>query len=324
VGDPDAGATFVVAVTTAPAAGYRHPDYAASLAEFGALLLLPESGGWALRRPIEGSPHHDLMGPYPLFFCSDWERLPHDLRELPQAAAGAVSFAMVADPFAALAPDWLAANFDVAFAFKDHFIADLSQPIEAIVSTSHQATVRRALRKVAVSVSRDPRSRLEQWVALYDHLTERHRIGGIRAFSRQAFARQLGIPGLFAFEAHEIATGELVGMDLWYLQGNVAYGHLAAFNPRGYELRASYATKWEVLRYFSDKADWVHLSGSAGLRGTGQDEDGLARFKRGWSTGTRKAFFCGKILDHAAYRQLVQARAAAAETFFPAYRRGQF
>ncbi len=313
----------MVAVTAAPA-GYAHPDYAASLAEFGAPLLLPRSGGWVLRRPIAGSPHHDLIGPYPLFLCTDWDRLPQDLRELPAAAAGAVSFAMVTDPFAELAPEWLAANFDVAIPFKDHFLADLSRPIEAIVSKSHRATVRRALRKVAVSVSPDPRARLSQWAELYDHLIKRHRIGGIRAFSRQAFALQLGIPGLVSFEAHEIGTGEPVGMELWYLQGNVAYGHLAAFNPRGYALRASYATKWEVMKYFSGKADWLHLSANAGMSAADPGEDGLAQFKRGWATGTRKTYFCGKILDPDAYGRLVRARDAETERFFPAYRRGEF
>jgi hypothetical protein len=314
----------MVGVTAAPAAGYEHPDYAASLAEFALPLLLPRCGGWVLRRPIADSPDHDLIGPYPLFFCNDWSRLPQDLRELPAAAIGAVSFAMVADPFADLAPDWLTANFDVALPFKDHLIADLSRPIEAIVSKSHQITVRRALRKVAVSVSAAPRGRLTQWVGLYDHLIERHRICGIRAFSRRAFARQLAIPGLVAFEAHEIATGDLVGMDLWYLQGEVAYGHLAAFSPRGYALRASYATKWEVLRHFSDKAAWLHLSGNAGTSGADASRDGLTQFKCGWATGTRKAYFCGKILDRVVYERLVRERNAAAETFFPAYRRGQF
>jgi hypothetical protein len=315
----------VVGVTAAWApTGYQHPDYAASLAEFGTPVWLPRSGAWILRRAIPQSSHHDLMGPYPLLFCRDWSALPQDLQQLPDAAREAVSFAMVTDPFAQLTPEWLAAHFDLALPFKDHFVADLSRPADELVSKSHQATVRRALRKVAVSRSPDPAARLPQWVGLHRHLVRRHGIAGIRAFSAEAFARQLSIPGTVLFEASEIATGELVGMELWYVQGEIAYGHLAAFSDRGYALRASYATKWEVLKYFSGRARYVHLSAAAGMNDADPAADGLGRFKRGWSSGTRKTYFCGKVLDHAAYATLTRERDAEAERFFPAYRRGQF
>ena len=68
-------------------------------------------------------------------------------------------------------------------------------------------------------------------VGLYAHLTERHGITGIRAFSRAAFARQLAVPGLVMFRA--AAAGETVGLHLWYVQDDVAYGHLGATSPRG-------------------------------------------------------------------------------------------
>lgn len=301
--------------------GYEHPGYAASLSEFGTIMRLPRSEGWAVRRPIADSLQHDLIGPYPLFFCKNWQELPGDLADL---AGKAVSFAMVTSPFENLQPEFLKSFLEVVLPFKKHFVAELSKPIETFVSKSHQGTVRRALRKVEVSLCPDPPALLREWVTLYRNLARRHRIEGIRAFSERAFSQQLSIPGLFAFEAREIATGGIVGLDLWYLQRDIAYGHLAAFSARGYELRASYATKWHVLNYFSDKARFVNLGAAAGAGGETSADDGLAKFKRGWSTDTRTNFFCGKILDPVAYATLVRERNAASVSSFPGYRKGEF
>jgi hypothetical protein len=318
----DAERSVVAAIgSEAATAGYEHPGYAASLSEFGALTLLPRSGGWALRRPIAGSSQGDLIGPYPLFFCKDWSRLPHDLADL---AGKAVSFSMVTDPFANLDFEFLKSSFEVVLPFKEHFVAELSWPIKTIVSKSHQENVRRALKKIEVFQCPDPPAVLSEWVRLYGILAKRHGIRGIRAFSEPAFSQQLAIPGMVAFEGREIATGDIVGMELWYLQSDIAYGHLAAFSDRGYELRASYAMKWYVLNYFSDKAHYLHLGAGAGASADVSADNGLAKFKRGWSTGTRTNYFCGKILDPAAYTKLARDKNAVGLSFFPAYRQGQF
>jgi hypothetical protein len=319
---PDAGKYIVAEIDSAVAVtGYEHPDYAASLSEFGTIIRLPRSEGWALRRPIAGSLQHDLIGPYPLFFCKNWNQLPHDLTDL---VGKAVSFSMVTDPFENLKPEFLKSFFDVVLPFKKHFITELSRPIETFVSKSHQETVRRALRKIEVSLCPDPPAILSEWVRLYLNLARRHGIGGIRAFSKRAFSQQLSIPGLIAFEAREITTGGIVGIDLWYLQRDIAYGHLAAFSERGYELRASYATKWHALNYFLGKAHFLNLGASAGASIEMSADNGLAKFKRGWSTNTRTNYFCGKILDSVAYAKLVCEQNASAVSSFPAYRKGEF
>jgi hypothetical protein len=61
---------------------YAHRDYAFSLSEFGTPRLLPRSEGWLLEREIAGASASDLVGPYPLFSCSDWSGLQRDLEEL--------------------------------------------------------------------------------------------------------------------------------------------------------------------------------------------------------------------------------------------------
>ncbi len=76
--------------------GYRHPLYAASLAEHGTPRRLPASDGWILERDIPGFTGRDAMGCYPLFCCGRWDRLADDLREL---GDGLVSLTLVTDPF---------------------------------------------------------------------------------------------------------------------------------------------------------------------------------------------------------------------------------
>ena len=67
-------------------------------------------------------------------------------------------------------------------------------------------------------------------------------------------------------------------MDLWYVQDNVAYGHLAACNGHGYKSSASYATKWFLMHYFADKVRWIDIGRVTGAESNGSD--GLAMFKQ--------------------------------------------
>ena len=65
-------------------------------------------------------------------------------------------------------------------------------------------------------------------------LIQRHQISGIRAFSRDSFAKQLQIPGIVSFRA--IRHQQTVGMILWYVQNEVAYYHLGAYTDEGYQI----------------------------------------------------------------------------------------
>jgi len=302
---------------TPVAAGYAHPRYAASLAEFGAPRRLPRCGGWLLDRRIPDSPHSDAMGCYPLFCCEDWSALGEDLDELKDEL---VSVVLVTDPFADVDAERLASQFDRAVHFKDHYVAELDRPVEQIIKKSHRATVRRALRRVEVSVCPRPPEYLDSWVELFARLAERHHIKGLRAFSRRAFAEQLAIPGMVMFAAR--SGGELVGLDLWYVQGDVAYGHLVAFSDEGYRRRASYATKWHLMHYFQDKVRWIDFGAGAGTAAS--KSDGLAAFKQGWSTGTKPVYLCGRTLQPRVYEELAAARRVGATSYFPAYRCGEF
>ena len=299
--------------------GYLHESYARSLAEFGEPRDLPRSQGWILVRPIAGSPHHDAMGCYPLFACRDWSKLALDLRGL---SKDLVALSMVTDPFGQYDAVSLRRCFeDVVKPFKQHFVIDLGRPLESFASKHHLRNARKAQQALVVEKCEQPALFLEEWTTLYATLIERHHITGLTKFSRASFAMQLQVPGLVALRA--VHKSDTVGMLLWFLQGDIGYYHLGAYSPLGYELRASFALFRFAIDYFAASGlRWLNIGAGAGVGNDGAD--GLTRFKEGWSTGSRTAYFCGRIFDHARYQEIVAAHGVARTDYFPAYRFGEF
>ena len=294
-------------------AGYAHRGYAESLGEFGAVQELLACGGWLLVRRLPVVEAVDAMGCYPMFSCRDWNAIGADLEALAQTL---VCVSLVTDPFAHVSPARLCATFpDVCFEFKQHFVTDLSHPLDTVAGSHHRRNVRKSLAAVEVRETTGDASMLDDWLPLYEHLIRRHAISGIAGFSRDSFARQAKVPGFRAFSA--VSHGEVCGMTLWYVDGDVCYYHLAAYNDRGYELRASYALFWSALTEFAKTGvRWAGLGAGAGVTAS---QSGLTRFKQGWSTHTRPAYFCGRIMQPAVYRKLATAEQLA-NGFFPAYR----
>lgn len=279
---------------------------------------MPKSGGWLLKRRVEGT-QSDAMGAYPLFACQDWRQLQGDFNELGKSL---VSVVLVTDPFGEYDEALLCDCFgDLVAPFKEHFANDLSRALESTLSSHHARNASIGLKQVTVERCGDPASHLEDWVRLYAALIQRHHISGIRAFSGDSFAKQLKVPGIVCFQA---ARGQqTVGMILWYVQNGVAYYHLGAYTDEGYELRASFALFRTALEYFADSGlRYANLGAGAGLGGAA--DDGLSRFKRGWSTCVRTAYLCGRIFRRQEYDRLVRARAVGATNYFPAYRKGEF
>ena len=298
--------------------GYSHPGYAASLSEFGNPRALPRSGGWILERPILRTPYRDAMGCYPLFACRDWSKLDLDLEEL---RSELVTLTIVADPFGNHDPAQLGKCFPTLVTpFKEHLVTDLSRSPESFVATQHRRKAQKALERLDIECVEDATSFTDQWIELYATLIQRHGIRGLTAFSADSFRAQLAVPGISMFRA--VSKNKTVGMTLWYADRDVAYYHLGAYSDLGYELEASFALFWHVLEYFSSqRLQWLDLGAGAGLSAR-DGSDGLTRFKRGWATGTRTAFLCGRIFDHSKYEQVVKDRDA--NDYFPPYRKGEF
>jgi hypothetical protein len=302
------------AASASLAQGYESQEYAEALGEFGVPLELPRSGGTVLLRAIPGSTAQDAMGCYPLFACRDWSQVSADLENLTDRL---VSVACVTDPFADTTPAQLQATFpDVCLAYKEHLVSDLSLPLSKMIDSHHRRNIRKATARMEVFPAAPSSDLLQQWQTLYDNLIARHGIVGIARFSPQSFARQFTVPGFTAFAATD---GEnILGMTLWYESDGVAYYHLGAYSDLGYELGASFAIFSVALSHFqSSGVRWAALGAGAGAKAV---NSGLTRFKKGWSTGTRTAYFCGRVLQPAVYQALA-ASSANSSDFFPAYRR---
>jgi hypothetical protein len=294
-------------------AGYLHPLYAASLAEFGAPLELPNSGGWLLKRPISGSSDYDAMGCYPLFSCQNWARLAKDLSAVETQL---VSLSLVADPFGDYVADDLSLWFDKVVPFKHHHVVDLSKPLS--ISKHHAYYSRKAKAAVRIELGPVPDDFVEQWTELYSWLVRRHQLKGIKAFSKPSFELQLKVPGMVVIRALKDDT--LIGAHLWYEQQGVAYSHLAAGTDTGYALNYSYAVYSAAIEYFRSRVGFINLGAGAGLGGK---EAGLDWFKAGWANSSRTAHFCGRILNAAQYGALARNSQQEQTGYFPAYRSGE-
>jgi hypothetical protein len=293
-------------------AGYLHPDYSASFSALGTPLLLPTSQGWILKRIIPGTMSYDAMGCYPLFCCVNWQSLRHDLEALEKDL---VSIVLVADPLGDHSAEMLEDAFDHVIPFKEHFVIQTGPPLTEFVSKSHRGHAMRALKKVRVDLCPEPVAFIDDWERLYGVLSARHCISGLRRFSRAAFERQLAVPGMVMFRA--TVGDQTVGIELWYVQGHSAQSHLTAFDAIGYQLRASYALRWQAIEYLSSKVRWINLGGGT----VGGPGDGLSAFKRGWSTGTKITWLCGRVLQPQVYAELARTAGVTEDNYFPAYRR---
>jgi hypothetical protein len=300
--------------------GYAHRNYAESLAEFGTPYELPNSGSWILVRNILEYSYVDAIGCYPLFTCINWNKLSSDLNNLSNKF---VSFAGVLDPFGNYDKELLSECFpNIVLPFKKHYVIDLKLPINKVISNiskHHRYYSKKAKASVKVEVCREPMIYYEDWISLYNMLIERHNISGIRAFSRKSFKIQFNLPGLRMFRA---SIGDMtIGAHLWVIDKKIATSHLAAYNSTGYKLLASYALYLYAIEYFSGCIEWLNLGGGAGVKTN--DEDGLAKFKSGWTSDFVTAYYCGRIINPDIYNKLIKELNIPPTDFFPAYRIGE-
>lgn len=300
--------------------GYAHPAYAKSFEEFGKPIELPRSKGWILKRKIPDFPYYDAMGCYPLFSCENWSELYYDLEH--NMEEDIVCLSLVTDPFGEFDEGYLKRCFkDVVIPFKDHFIADLNKPLETIVKSSRRRWMRKAFKNVTVEPVKNPKKYLNEWTTLYNMLIKKHNIKGIRAFSKKSFRKQLEVPGVVVFRA--IHDNKTLGMHIWYVQGDIAHGHLGSYSKEGYKLYVPYALYWYILKHFQEKGlRWVNFGAGAGIKS--KSKDGLSKFKSGWSTDTKTTYFCGRIFDHQKYSEIIEKKKMFDTDYFPAYRKGEF
>ena len=300
--------------------GYLHPAYADSLSEFGKPYQLKSSGGWILISSINNSlglSVCDARGVYPLFTCRYWSKINDDLVSLENEL---ISLVMVTDPFGDFNTRDLQSCFpDLFRPYKEHFVIDLSRDPAEFVSCHHKRYVRKARKKVQVEICPEPMTYAQDWCNLYSNLIKRRTIKGISAFSKNSLCKQLQVPGLDMFRA--VYKGQSVGIMLIFRLNYVGYYHLSAYNDTGYDNRASFALISFIMEYYASKLRWINLGAGAGIHGN--SNDGLTRFKKGWATGTRTAYICGKVFNRPVYDQLSSNYRSQINDYFPIYRKDE-
>lgn len=297
----------------ADCAGYQSATYAHSFSEHGILQHLDSCKGWVISRQIPTTSYRDAIGLYPLFCCQNWNSLIRDIKAL---SNDLVSVCLVPDPFGNYTDDLLKEAFDYVRPYKTRYITELSRSPDKFVSNHHRKYAEKGFKVLDIDVCERPEDHLDEWINLYSHTCQKHRITGMAAFSREAFRLQLSVPGVVMFRAKH--NGEPVAIHIWMTNNRVGYGHLAGHRSDVYELNASYALYWYALHWFHNKIDHLDLGSVSGI--TPNEGDGLSFFKRGWSTETRVSLFCEKVLNADSYTELLQTVPRHQGHYFPAYR----
>ena len=298
------------AVTT----GYLSPAYAQSFAEFGEIVVLPESGIPLLKRPIADD-LFDLVGLYPYTMCADWTKLRLDRPFLEKS--GAVSVVFVVDPFAA--PGCLQAleGFSVLRPMKTHLVVDVGSDWRSRTSATARRYVRKARElQTFARVPADSHHADALW-AMYQTTIRRHAVTGLARLSRDAIARQLDVEGAVLVLATQ--GPRMLGAILGYRHGETANAHLFFLSQGARAAHSSYGLIDATLAAFEDiGCRQVNLGGVAGARD--DPSGGLYRFKQNWAGETRTAFLCGEVLQPQAYATLAQRSGNPQEAYFPRYR----
>lgn len=301
--------------------GYASKEYAMAFAEWGEPIYLPRCGGWLIRRQIPDTPYFDAMGCYPLFCCLDWGGLGEDLQEIAKQGE-LVSVCLVADPFLTVSPQQLADWFgDLMRPFKQHYLIDLSLPYNKIADKKTRYYVRLSAKQLTCQVCQNPQQYLEQWVELYQHLIERHRLNGIHCFSQQSFVWQFQAPEFILFGA--FAEQQPVAMLCCYTMADRAYAHLFGAEKIAYDYFAIYLLFFQMIEFYKTRnIRWLNIGGVAG---TGEHQrEGLDVFKRKWASATRPTYLCGRIFRPDVYWQLVEQKKMQENRYFPQYRWNDF
>jgi hypothetical protein len=204
--------------------------------------------------------------------------------------------------------------FTIARPFKTHYLVDTASGVYQ-PSRHHRYELRRAaqrgveIRDVALV------DILDAWTALYAELISLRRITGVQRFSRESFEILASCEGVSAVAAY--IGSELVSCHLWVEYERFVWSHLAASNARGYANSAAYAVYDQSIRNFSGRM--INLGGAAGFDDSA--DDGLARFKAGFSNRKHTSWLLGSVLDTESYQKLCGYRGVAGGTeYFPAYR----
>lgn len=284
---------------------YATLEYAQSLAHWGKAHFIESWRTPIILREVTAGVF-DAAGTYPIAALPAEADIAGGLAELKRL--GAVSAVMVVDDIHRPGLDVLKTHFPFFKPFKTHFVCAKGKGEPRFLSGEKLRRVKKKVRAGVIDLKNDWQS----WQRLYEHLIEVLSLKGMHAFDERhhrALGELDGFVGIGAWQGDE-----LISAHVWAVDETSAISHLVASSDPGYKLSAAYAVNDFSLQYFADK-DVVNFGGGAGF--ASDENDGLAKFKQGFSNDTASSYLCGAILDAALYEKLTAGKHTQ---FFPAYR----
>ncbi len=290
---------------------YATETFANSLSHWGQAWRVDAWNCYVIKRPIADEAF-DAAGVYPITPLEPNIDITAGLSQLRDA--GFVSIVLVFDDFHR--PDLveLKKHFDAVNDFKPHYVYRPDKG-KLDYDSHHRRAVKTAYKHVRTDIIALSDG-LDEWARLYDALTATLKLEGLHAFPHEHHQAIASMEGVIAVGAW--LDKELVSCHVWVDDGQYMHSHLVASNEKGYEFRAAYAVNDTSIQYFANRKLLNFGGGAGNIVGS---DDGLARFKKGFSNDVAGSYICGVILDKDKYQQLVDARALSQPTnFFPAYR----
>ena len=296
---------------------YTREIFAKSLFHIGEHLFVPSWNIYVLKRQILINGDvvgYDATGVYPITILSSSSNIESGLKFLRDA--GLISIVMVLDDFHRPEMNIVNSHFSLSKKLKTHYVFDPSRsPI--IYDKHHRYELRQAHKNIRTEII-DLSHYMDQWISLYASLSDKHHLKGTHDFPLEHFKALSEINGVVTFGA--FLDNQLVSCHIWVEYEGFAHSHLAASNEKGYIARAAYALNDFALNHFKNYSI-VNFGGGAGLN---DEENGLSKFKKGFSNRESDAIICGAILDQSKYDSLVTLNRGLPNTnFFPAYRAPQ-
>ncbi|MGZ3278347.1 MAG: GNAT family N-acetyltransferase [Caulobacteraceae bacterium] len=292
----------------------QHPFSSRAYAEAFAPLEPVAVEAWRvhlLERPLPGAEGHDLAGPYPMTNLGGLSAAQLGAGRREMADRGAVSLALVLDPWNAPDAQALSAAFDVVRPFKTHLAYDRAVgPIN--YTRRHWREVRQA-RSALVFRTVDPEGHVDTMARLYRNLVEAKHISGAAVLERPFFEALVRVPGLRLVLAY--LDEDIVGSMTFIVAGDVCYAHLAGVTEAGRRHCAHYGCYAEALESYTD-CQVIHLGGGPGA--ADDPNDPILYVKRKFANVELHSLLCGAVLDPDRYRALSDRRPPSG--FFPAYR----
>lgn len=198
--------------------------------------------------------------------------------------------------------------------YKLHAVAECNLFRMAILPENHRRNIKKCQVQALTLVSISPADNADDLINLYPNLIKRHNINGVTAYTPDQLRTLLKVPGAVLFKVRCVEYG-IVNVSLFYIYKDDAYYHLSCQSDHGYKINSNFLMMYDAIRFFKSLGlNRVEI----GSHPDGAINDGLARFKTGFSTCTLPNQIFKYIHKPDIYAKLCVDRDL--NGYFPAYR----